>query len=199
MLGMTTGPYCLTACFPMVLSVALAEGEGGSSSQTWLFVGKFIGGRFLAYLAFGVAIGLLGSRLGGMSHRIGTFAMIFMSIILIGYGLGVRLPRVGMCRMAGRTESHRFFPVILGALTGLNVCPPFLLAITYTLHKAVTPAFGICFFMSFFIATTLYILPVGIAGHIPHRDIMARMGRVAAVVVGAVFFYQGVSAALMLV
>lgn len=197
MLGMTTGPYCLTACFPMVLSVALAEGKGNSAFQTWLFVGKFIGGRFSAYLAFGLVIGLLGSRLGGMSHRIGTFAMILMSIILIGYGLGVRLPRVGMCRVAGRTEGHRLFPFILGGLTGLNVCPPFLLAVTYTLHRTVTPTFGICFFMSFFIATTLYILPVGIAGHIPHREIVARMGRVAAVVVGIVFFYQGLSALML--
>ena len=194
MLGITTGPFCFTACIPVLLSMTLAVGGESPAYQTWLFLGKFVAGRFVAYLTFGLVMGILGSSLGGLSHRIGTIATILLSVVLIVHGLGVHLPHAGMCHMAGRSAGNRFFPFILGGLTGLNICPPFLLAISYTLQRAVTPSFGICFFMSFFIATTLYILPVGIVGHISHHEVIARVGRVATVAVGIAFFYQGVSA-----
>jgi len=197
MLGLTAGPFCLTGCFPVLLSVTLAQGRENTASRTWLFVGEFIGGRFIAYLAFGFFIGLLGSHIGGFSYKVGIYALIILSVILIAYGLGARLPRVGMCEIAGRTAGKKFFPFILGGLTGLNVCPPFLLAVTYILQRAITPAFGIFFFMSFFTASTLYILPVGLTGHLSHRELIARVGRVAAVVVGVVFLYRGVSALMV--
>lgn len=197
MLGMTTGPMCFTACFPLLLSVTLAEGGKTSSHATWLFLGKFIGGRFLAYLVFGLIVGLLGSRLGALSHQIGSIATILLSLILIAYGLGMPIPHFGMCRMGATHMGRPYFPLILGVLTGLNVCPPFLLALTYSLQKAVNPTFGIFFFLSFFLATTLYILPVGLAAYVNRHEMIIRLGKIASVVVGLVFFYQGVSALMI--
>lgn len=197
MLGITTGPFCFTACFPMLLSVTLAEGGKSSPHATWLFLGKFIGGRFLAYLTFGLIVGLLGNRLGALSHQIGSLATILLSLILIGYGLGMPMPRLGMCRLVGARPGGTYFPFFLGVLTGLNVCPPFLLAVSYCLHRTINPAFGIFFFLSFFFATTLYILPVGLAGYVGRHEIIARLGKIASVVVGMVFFYQGISALML--
>ena len=88
---------------------------------------------------------------------------------------------------------NRHFPFIMGALAGLNLCPPFLLAITYTLERSANTAFGVLFFMSFFVSTTLYILPAGLAGYIGRQELFVRVGKIASVVVGAVFLYQGVT------
>jgi sulfite exporter TauE/SafE len=198
MLGLSAGPLCFTGCFPMLLSVTISEGKTATrGSGAWVFLGKFMGGRFIAYLVFGFFIGLVGAQLGGWGHWIGTYALIVLSGILIAYGLGVHLPHVGLCRIAGRTAGNRFFPYILGGLTGLNVCPPFLLAIAYILQRGVNPAFGVIFFMAFFLASSLYILPVGFAGYLPHRELIARIGKLATVVVGVVFFYQGIRALML--
>lgn len=194
MLGATTGPFCLAVCLPVLLSVTLSESGERNSSRAWIFLGKFIAGRFVAYLALGIFLGLIGSRSGALTQRVGVFATIVLSLILLGYGLGLRLPHFGLCRVAGSRTEKPYFPMILGLLTGLNVCPPLLLAATYTLQRSINPFFGLFFFLSFFVATTLYILPVGLTGYASRYAAMARFGKIASVAVGIVFLYQGISA-----
>lgn len=197
MLGISTGPVCFSACVPMLLSISLAEVGSGSGGSNWGFLGRFIGGRFLAYLVFGLAVGLVGDRLGAFGVRVGSGATIVLSLILIAYGLGVRLPHWGLCRIAAGAAGRDRFPVLLGILTGMNICPAFLLAISYTLQRSISPVFGMMFFSSFFVATTLYVLPVGFAGYLPRRELLARIGRISAVVVGCYFCYQGACALMV--
>lgn len=193
LLGLATGPLCMTTCFPVLLSITLGESEGGRSLQSWIFMGKFIGGRFFAYLAVGFLVGFLGSRLGGLSRTIGTISEIVLAVILIAYGLGMSFGHLRICAVASRFAKNRFFPLILGALTGLNVCPPFLLAITFSLERSIDPSYGVAFFMAFFLATTIFILPAGLVNYMPRRNIVSRIGKAAAVVAGIVFLYQGIS------
>jgi len=196
MLGLTTGPMCFTMCMPMLISVTLG-GEKLQNNRIWIFIGKFAAGRFVAYLGFGILVSLLGKYLGSVSHQISATATVVLSIILIGYGLGLKLPHVGLCKIANRSSEHPHFPTLLGFLTGLNICPPFLLAISYTLQRTVSPMFGILFFMSFFVATSLYLLPLGIIGYFPRRDRLLLFGKIAAVGVGLIFFVRGVSTLLL--
>jgi hypothetical protein len=196
-LGISAGPLCFTGCFPMLFSITLADAQKHCRpAETWLFIGKFISGRFIAYLGFGLLVGSLGSQLGAWNHKIGIYASLVLAFLLVAYGMGVRMPHLGLCSVAGSSTGNRYFPVILGGLSGLNLCPPFLLAITCTLQNSVTPAFGIAFFMSFFVATSLFIAPAGLSRYIAHRELIVRLGRIATVAVGIVFFYQGVSALL---
>lgn len=194
MLGVTAGPVCFSGCFPMLLSITIAEGKENTSQQAWLFIGKFLTGRLIAYLVFGLFVIYVGSRLGGVAHQIGIYAWIILSIMLIAYGLGLPTPHLGLCNLTFRKPSGRFFPFMLGGLTGMNLCPPFLLAITYTLQQNVSPSFGICFLMAFFTTTSLFIAPAGFARWLPYREKIALWGRVATVLVGAFFFYEGMTA-----
>lgn len=197
MLGLATGPLCLGSCFPVLISLALGEVDGKTPRAVWGFLGKFITGRFFAYTAMGFLVGLLGSSLGASWRFIGMLAWIVMAVILIAYGMGVGFSHFGLCSMAGRFAGTRGFPFLMGGLTGLNVCPPFLLAITFTLERSIEPAYGAVFFMAFFVATSLFILPAGMAGYLPRHDLMARFGKIASVVVGIVFLYQGISTIIM--
>ena len=193
LLGIATGPLCMTTCFPVLLSVTLGESDSNRSLQSWLFMGKFVAGRFFAYLGVGLLVGFLGSRMGGLSRTIGTISWIVLAAILIAYGLGVSFGHLRMCAVASRFAKSRYFPLIIGALTGLNVCPPFLLAITFSLERSIDPSYGVVFFLAFFLATTIFIPPAGLVTYMPRRDIVSRIGKAAAVVAGIVFLYQGIS------
>ena len=149
MLGLTTGPLCFTSCIPVLLPITLAECRQDGRSETWFFVGKFLGGRLAAYAAFGLLVGAIGSRLGSFTNQIGVYASIVLSLILMAYGLGVRLPHGGFCQLAGRSAGGALFPFILGGLSGFNICPPFLLAIAFALQRTITPTFGVLFFYHF--------------------------------------------------
>lgn len=190
-LGLTTGPFCLAACFPVLLSFVLGD-RPYAPKETWCFVGRFIAGRFAAYMTLGIVSATVGAALGVMTFKICGCAWIILSACLIAHGLGLTLPHVGLCRQIGRHPGNKSFPYVVGGLTALNVCPPILLAITYSL-KSGSPIAGVAVFGSFFVATSLFILPAGFVGYLQRVAFIAWPGRLLAVVVGIVFLWQGFS------
>jgi sulfite exporter TauE/SafE len=190
LLGLSTGPVCMVTCLPVVLPFSVSAEAGTSVSQRWLFLARFMLGRLVAYALTGLVTGLIASRLGSAGTKVGIYAWIALSFLLIAYGLGARIKHIGLCGLAARGFASRFFPYLLGFLTGLSVCPPFLLALSYVLERSVSVMFAVVFFLSFFCATSIYVLPIGFLGHLPRRDWLQMVGRFAAVVVGIFFLWQ---------
>jgi sulfite exporter TauE/SafE len=178
---------------PVLLSVSLAENKRSSQCETWLFVGKFVAGRVVVYVLLGVLSGFIGASMGHLSHRLVAYAWVFLSVTLIAYGLGLKLPRFGACNMFHGRSGNKFFPFLLGGLTGVNICPPILLMVTYALEQSVSPLSGIIIFISFFLATTIFMLPAGFTGYLKRFANLPSLGRLATAVIGIVFLYQGIS------
>ncbi len=191
-LGLTTGPFCLGTCFPVLLSLVVTESSSASAPGAWSFVGKFIAGRFAAYLVLGLVSAMVGAALGGASQNLCAYAWIILSSALIAHGIGLPLPHAGLCRCIGPYPGSKIFPYVVGGLTAVNVCPPVLIAITYGLESGSLVA-GLTVFGSFFVATSLFILPAGFAGYMHRYPIIGTMGRVMSIGVGFVFLWQGVS------
>ncbi|MFH1176111.1 MAG: sulfite exporter TauE/SafE family protein, partial [Acidobacteriota bacterium] len=86
-------------------------------------------------------------------------------------------------------------PAALGLLTGLSLCPPFLLAIT---RAADAGGLGgsLAFFLAFFCGTSAYLVPLPLVGLLRRPAVVRTVGRLAAGVVGAYFAYRGLVALL---
>jgi sulfite exporter TauE/SafE len=192
LLGLSTGPICMTTCLPIVLPFAVSEDGGTSAARRWLFLARFLAGRLAAYAATGVITGLIAGRLGFVGSRMGIYAWIVLSLLLIAYGLGAGVKHIGFCRLVTRSVASHSFPYVLGFLTGLSVCPPFLLALSYVLERSVNVMFAVVFFLSFFCATTVYVLPIGLLGYLPRHDRLRLVGRFAAVAAGFFFLWQAI-------
>lgn len=78
----------------------------------------------------------------------------------------------------------------LGFLAGINLCPPFLLAVT-TVFDAGGALKGMLFFPVFFVATGIYLLPLLFSGLASRFAVVRFAGRVAAVLAGAYFVFLG--------
>lgn len=191
-LGLTTGPFCFAACFPVLLSLTLPKDTSDQPISTWSFVGKFIAGRFAGYLALGLSSAMVGAAVSGIGSTLYAYAWIILSCTLIAYGLGLPLPKAKLCERIWRRPAGKFFPYALGVLTAVNVCPPVLLATTYSLESG-SPLAGLTVFGSFFVATSLFLIPAGFTGLMPQRALIAKIGRLFAVVVGLVFLWQSLS------
>lgn len=192
-LGITTGPVCMMGCLPVLLSFTLGESNNLSGSAVWKFIGKFTVGRFFAYMFFGLLSGYLGSVIGKSLGTLGVVSWLLMSVLLIMYGLGFGFGHLSFCKTTTRFVGNRKFPYILGVLAGVNLCPPFLLAFTYSMERSNNPVFGLLFFSAFFLATTLFILPAGFSGHIGKNELYSKIGKGASVLVGLIYFYQGIN------
>ena len=185
--GISTGIYCIGACLPIFVPLLLADKKNLKSSF-WIVI-EFSLGRLLGYLAFGALIGFLGKVIVfDFVHWIIGLATILMGVILITYGIGSLKWKHKACRLfVGKIK----IPVLLGFLTGVNVCPPFIASLAYVFNlKNVFSA--IFYFLNFFLGTSLYIVPLGFLGYFSSDSLVQKVARIAGIFVGGFFVYSGI-------
>jgi sulfite exporter TauE/SafE len=194
LLGISTGIYCFSQCGLVLIPYIFAERESGLKRQS-LIVSKFLLGRFAAYTATGLLIGFLGERANAASF----FKAVPEDLILgISYIALSSLLIYNSIRNRGRKQNCRYnnlkrfsyFPVLLGIFTGLNICPPFILAITKSFETK-SILFGTLFFIIFFIATSVYILPLIFTGFLKKMDKIRVIARYVTILAGIYLAIQG--------
>lgn len=196
-LGLALGPACALTCAP-VLGATLA-GEVGLGTRARGVVARFLAGRLLGYAVFGAAAGgLLGGWLrGGAGNAVvaaSTNAAVLalgLALLVVGarYARGARVeplcPAKGLARFAGA-------PLVLGLLTGVSPCPPFLLAAVEAV-RAGSAINGLAHFLGFFAGSSAFLLPALLLfPRSPRvRAAALRLGAAAAVLVGLFYALAG--------
>ena len=94
-----------------------------------------------------------------------------------------------------RVRISRLFLVsqlfIVGFLLATNACPPLWLSVAYvfSLHDWLR---GVAYFLVFFAATTVYLVPLLFVGGLGRWPEFRRVARLAAFAVGVLFFVHGI-------
>jgi sulfite exporter TauE/SafE len=116
--------------------------------------------------------------------------MMAMAVLLVFYAVGFWRPAWSFC--AAGTRRGKATPAVLGFLMGINVCPPFLLSVAYvfTLHSM---AKGIVYFLVFFVATSVYFIPLFFVGLLGRMKEFRWAARASALVVGILFWVYGMA------
>jgi sulfite exporter TauE/SafE len=196
-LGFSAGIFCIGFCYPVLAPLMLSKQEAGFKSSV-ISLAIFILGRLVAYLLFGAIFGLVGGMISSLpSFRsvVLPIAYLILGILMILYGIVTSFPHWAMCRSLDRYFQNRKSNLIFGFLTGINICPPFLLAIT-TATDLGKPWYGIVFFFFFFLATTVYLLPFLFSGFINKFKDIRIAARVVAVISGLWFIYRSLEVIL---
>ena len=185
--GFSAGLYCCATCATVLAPVFAAENRSaGANARLWL---QFLFGRLAGYLLFGAAIGWIGERFdAAWFNRISAAAMVGLSLLLISYAAGFRRPAWSFC--AAGTRRGQATPVLLGFLMGANACPPVLMSVAYvfTLHSL---AKGIVYFLVFFCATTVYLIPLPFVGLLGRMKEFRWAARASALAVGILYLVYG--------
>jgi len=185
LLGLTTGIFCLTWCIPVLLPLILSGKR--KIKQSFFIFFEFVFGRLIGAALFGGLIGYLGLKIESEIIRtINLIVMVFLAILLIFYGIGWLKQKKIFCQFFKKIK----FPALLGFLIGVNICPPFLLALTYVFNVGGVGK-GILFFISFSLATSLYLVPFVFLGFLGSRKIFQKIARIIAVFVGVFFLIYG--------
>ncbi len=90
--------------------------------------------------------------------------------------------------------NHPFLLVLLtlGLATGLNLCPPFLLAVATAAEQA-TLLQSVLFFLTFFLGTSVFLIPAPFLGLLRGFPALQVVGKMAAGLIGAYYLYLGVT------
>jgi sulfite exporter TauE/SafE len=195
-LGLSTGAVCVAYCGPVLLPFIL--GEGTTVVQNAKSVGLFLGGRLLAYILVGFLSGLLSLALvqHSLQNRF-VFGIIYtlLAVFMIAYGFyRFREICLGQKHQKLQKNLSRWpiaIPAAGGFVTGLNLCPPFLLAITGAVetHNLYD---SLLFFVFFFLGTSLYFIPMPFLGFFRKKQVLQVIGKFAAILAGLLYLYKGI-------
>ena len=184
LLGLSVGIYCFAYCFPFVGSYLVSEKR--QRGENFKIILQFIGGRFIGYLLFGAFFGYLGEKIDNSTiNLILIISLMVLSIFLVLHAIGL-LKTEWSCLFKIDKYKKRL-PLMMGFLMGVNICPPFLLSLTYVLTLGSIWK-GIIYFVMFFMATSLYFLPMTFLGFLNKMKEFRLMARFAGLIVGLGFF-----------
>ncbi len=190
LLGLATGLFCLGTCAPVLAPLMLGEERKGLWPLLLPFL-QFSLGRLLAYAVVGAVAGWAGAGAAPVltPRRVGASFLALAALMLL-YGLKGGFPGWRLCRLAAPLLARLRAPFWFGLLLGFNACPPFLAAMADVfLHGHV--AYGLAFFLVFFLVTTLFLLPLVLLGRLSRYLSLRAVGQWAAVIVGVFYLLAG--------
>jgi len=196
LLGLANGTTCLAFCAPVLVPFLMHEGT--SIHQSLVALLKFLGGRLAGYMLFGLLAWAVGGLLldaGGYQALMIGGTYIGLSVLLLVAVFRKRGPTPGACALSQAQARFRRWPALIpigmGLLAGLKVCPPLLLAFTDAASSG-TLGGSLLLFVTFFLGTSLYFLPISLLGALTRVPDLRIVGRFAAVIVALYYLYSGI-------
>ncbi len=195
LLGLTSGGTCLAYCAPVLLPLMLGAGRPARGSG--ILLAKFLLGRLGGYLLFGLLAWWTGETILDDSFwRSVFFGSVYavLAALLLYFGLA-KTPAPCALGSAGPREWLARWPSILpvgmGFFTGLNLCPPFLLAFAGAAYSGSLGA-SLLLFAAFFAGTSVYMLPMPFLGSFHRHAAVAAVGKMTAVLMAVYYLYSGI-------
>jgi NosR/NirI family transcriptional regulator, nitrous oxide reductase regulator len=183
LLGLATAPFCAAACAPVFLPVVLSREKARFRAQA-AALGEFLLGRLVAYAFVGLVVGWIGGAAGAtMPAWVMPAVTGLLGAALLLYAVSETAYESAFCRAVKRWGRGGTFPLLLGLLTGANICPPFVAAMTDALQSG-GALNGLAYFVAFFAATSLVSLPLLVLALGSFLPAVQSLGRVACGVVG---------------
>jgi len=199
-LGLATGPVCLATCGPVVVPWIMVQPQGvrGHSRQLLLFLAA----RLAGYLVFACAAWLVGSAIPhswtGRSWLMGGI-QILLAAALVVYAAGwphrrcaVAKTTANLVQIGEAPVTKRSGALALGFLTGINLCPPFLVAGVRAAQLAHLSA-ALLFFFCFFAGTAVWFIPFLSLGFLKRTPAVVAVARMVAVLLAFWYGFSGVS------
>lgn len=185
-LGITTGHICLATCGPIYSSFLMQKNQ--TAFRYFTATLEISLGRFITYIIVGAIAGLLGQQISESYRAYFTVtAYILFSVYLL-----VSVFRSRKCDSGCALPKWNKFaewPIVLGIITGINICPSFLLAFSRSFVLS-GPVSGMMFFAAFFVGTSIFLIPLSFVGMLGKKKLFRSVARVAAVVVSIWFIFS---------
>ena len=200
-LGLATGPVCLASCGPVVLPWMLVQPEGVRAHGRQLSV--FLAARLVGYLVFATVAWYAGAAIPrswtGRSWIFGGIELL-LALALVVYAVGWPRRRCAVQASSGgelvqigeRPRERRSGAVTLGFLTGINICPPFLVAGVRAAQQTSLLA-ALVFFLFFFAGTAVWFLPFLSLGLVRRAPAVVTVARMVAVLLACWYLFSGAS------
>jgi sulfite exporter TauE/SafE len=198
-LGLASGPACIAACGPVLVPSLLTERAGIRPHVRYLSV--FLTARLLGYMIFAVVAWELGALVSlPPAPRLLMIGVVYVLLagVLLWYAYSARRSCAQPCaesklvKIAENRNHGITGAASLGLLTGLNLCPPFLVAGVRAAQLG-SMAAALFFFIAFFLGTSIWFVPFISLGCIVRNQAVITVARMAMVLIALYYLSMGIA------
>jgi sulfite exporter TauE/SafE len=192
-LGLSSGSACLATC-GMVMFPYLMAGSAGVKKIVF-DLSVFLLTRFIVYFILATLAWYFGQAIFAntvVRNIVPGILYIIFAIMLVWYSISKNRKPDCPVKVVTTVQNKRLVPLMLGLVNSLGFCPALFIILT----KGATQ--GTLFqsylaFLAFFIGSSVWFLPLPLAGRIRRKEILKNIGILATGLAGIIFMIKGLT------
>jgi cytochrome c biogenesis protein CcdA len=192
-LGLSSGSACLATC-GMVMFPYLMAGSAGVK-RIAIDLSLFLITRFVVYFLLATLSWYFGQTL--FSNRVvknvvpGVLYIVF-AVMLVWYSISKNRNADCPAKIVKTVHNHKLVPILLGLVNSLGFCPALFIILTKgaTQGTLIQSYFA---FLAFFIGSSLWFLPLPLAGKLRKKEVLKNIGILATGLAGIIFMIKGLT------
>jgi len=192
-LGLSSGSACLATC-GMVMFPYLMSGSAGVKRIAFDLT-LFLVTRFLVYFILATFSWYFGQALFSnlvVRNILPGILYIVFAVMLVWYSISKNRNPDCPARIVKTVNNHRLIPILLGLVNSLGFCPALFLILTKGATQG-TLAQSYFAFLAFFIGSSIWFLPLPLAGKIRKKEVLKNIGVLATGLAGIIFMIKGLT------
>jgi sulfite exporter TauE/SafE len=192
-LGLSSGSACLATC-GMVMFPYLMSGSSGVRRIT-IDLSVFLITRLIAYFILATLAWYFGQAFfkDPLIRNIVPGALyIVFAVMLVWYSIDKSRNPACPAKIVKTVNNRRLVPVFLGLVNSFGFCPALFIILTKSSTQG-TIIQSYLGFLAFFIGSSLWFIPLPLAGRIRKKEVLRTIGLLATGLAGIIFMVKGIT------
>jgi hypothetical protein len=192
-LGLSSGSACVVTC-GMVMFPYLMAGASGTrkiiNDLSFFLLTRLIVYLLLATLVFYFGQALFINKV--VRNTLPGILYVVFAVILVWYSISRNREKNCPARFVTSVNNNKVVPVLLGIVNSIGFCPALLLILTKgALQDTIVHSY--LDFLAFFAGSSLWFLPLPMAGKIRKKEVLETIGILATGLAGVIFMIKGLT------
>jgi hypothetical protein len=192
-LGLSSGSACLATC-GMVMFPYLMAGSAGVRKIA-IDVSLFLLTRLIVYFLLATLAWYFGQALFRnpvIRNIVPGILYIIFAVMLVWYSISRNRNPSCPADIVKTVNNKRLIPILLGLVNSLGFCPALFIILTKGATQ-ITLVQSYIAFLAFFVGSSLWFLPLPLAGKIRKKEVLKNIGILATGLAGIIFLIKGIT------
>lgn len=192
-LGLSSGSACLATCGMVMFPYLMAGSADVKRIATDLSL--FLFTRLFVYIILATVSWFFGQAVLGNSvvrNVVPGILYIVFAVMLVWYAISNNRTRECPAKIVTTVNNKRLVPVFLGVVNSIGFCPALLIILTKGATQGTLVQSYLSFF-AFFIGSSIWFLPLPLAGKIRKKEVLKTIGILATGLAGIIFMIKGIT------
>jgi sulfite exporter TauE/SafE len=192
-LGLSSGSACIATC-GLVMFPYLMSGSSGIKKIA-IDLALFLFSRLVIYFILATLAWYFGQALFSnpvVRNIVPGILYIVFAIMLVWYSIDKNLNRKCPAKIVKTVNNHRLIPIFLGVVNSLGFCPALFIILTKSAIQGII-LHSYLAFLAFFVGSSVWFLPLPLAGRIKKKEILKTIGILATGLAGMIFIIRGIT------